>query len=136
MRILVFDPVLRSRLQVVAGLASLHDVSVVAEGIEPIKAVRRVLADVLLCSLTPEPQIALGLLRAVRTDGGHVPSLGVYERAPHRVGPDAAPGADGWLGDLDLLGEFVQALRSKAETVADFEAFFAGVAQEKSTSLC
>lgn len=110
MRVLVHDPVLRSRLQVVAALSGAYEVSVIGDGVEPIKAVRRVAPDVLISNLGADADAALRLVRTVRTDGGPVPRMGLYEPAPHRVGPELAIGvwgADGWLGDVARIGEFV-----------------------------
>lgn len=113
MLILVHEPALGARLRLVSALAREHTVEVVAPGVEPIRAVRRVMPEVLLVGLHADSEAALRLLRAVRTDGGASPLLGVVEDPPHRVGPDLAIdrwGADGWLGDSGDVERFVAEL--------------------------
>jgi len=108
--VLLHEPALTVRLRLLSALSREHTVEVVEPGIEPIRAVRRVMPEVFLVGLHGDGEAALRLLRVVRTDGGAPPLLGVIEEPPHRVGPDLAIdrwGADGWLGDAGDVEAFV-----------------------------
>lgn len=113
MLVLLHEPALTARLRLVSALSREHAVEVVEQGVEPIRAVRRVMPEVFLVGLHGDSAAALRLLRVVRTDGGVSPLLGVIEAPPHRVGPELAIdrwGADGWLGDPADVEEFVAEL--------------------------
>lgn len=110
MLVLLHEPALTVRLRLLSTLAREHTVEVVDQGAEPLRAVRRVMPEVFLVGLHADPEAALRLVRAVRTDGGQPPLIGVIEEAPHRVGPELVIerwGADGWLGDADDVEAFV-----------------------------
>ena len=110
MLVLLHEPSLPIRLRLLSALSREHTVEVVEAGVEPIRAVRRVMPELFLVGLHADSEPALRLLRTVRTDGAAPPLLGVVEQPPHHVGPELAIerwGADGWLGDPEDVEAFV-----------------------------
>ncbi len=114
-RIVLFDPVLGSRLLAIAALSPAHDVHAVSDAADVLKAIRRLAPDVVLLALPPGD---IGrLCRAIRTDtpsrSSAVPRLGFVVPVGSAVGPSLAIdtwGADGWLGNPADLPAFVSGL--------------------------
>jgi len=128
-RVFVVDPHARSRLAALMGLAAGHDAQCLEADADLLKSVRRIVPEVVLfCGAGESAQIQRSV-RLILTDSGPKPRVGVYEPAPHHAGPDVAIerwGADGWAGDPESAGAFVDALL-RSETAVRIGSFSPGL---------
>jgi len=128
-RVFVVDPHARSRLAALVGLAANHEAHCLESGADLLKSVRRVVPEVVLVYGGGDPEHVQRTLRLILTDSGPKPRVGVYELAPHRAGPELAIGrwgADGWAGDPESAGAFVDALL-RSETAVRIGSFSPGL---------
>lgn len=100
-RLLVIDEEPARRLEIVAWLAAHYDAWPLPEGEDPLRSARTGRPDMALIVLGRQPDRALRLSRALRTDTRPVPRVGVLEGGGRPKGAFVAMElwmADGWLG--------------------------------------